>query len=113
MRREIIPLGQLDLGEVGKDKVAAFGLGVGNVELVKDLAEAGHFALHLGLGLVPEVVGVGLLEANGGGFLERGDGRVADACVGCGHGCDEFGGADEVADAPAGGVEVFACGADG
>lgn len=56
---------------------------------------------------MPEVVGGGLLEPHRGGFLQRRDRRVADAGVGGGDGGDQFGRADQVADAPAGGVEVF------
>jgi len=83
------------------------------VEFVEDLAQAGDFAAHLGDGVGPEVVGVGLLEADGRCFLQGGDGGVADARVGRRDVFDQFGGPDQVADAPAGGVEVLACAPDG
>lgn len=104
---------QADLGEIGEDEVAALGPRVGEVQLVQDGAEARDLAAHGGDRLGPEVVGLGLLEADGGRFLERRDGAVADAGVGRGHVSDQLGGPDEVADAPAGGEEVFAHASDG
>lgn len=95
--REVVALGELDLGEVDEDKVPALGLRVGQVELVEDGGQAVELALHLGDGLGPEVVVVGLLEAHGAGFLEGRHGGEADAGVGCRDVLDEFWAADEPA----------------
>lgn len=87
----------LDFFHINEHEVAAFGLGVGQIELGPDLIEAVHLGLHVGNGFVPEALRLGLLEAHGAGFLERRDGRIADARVGCRDVFDEVGGAHEPA----------------
>lgn len=109
----LVALRQLDLGEVGEHEVASLGLRIGEAELVEDFAETCHFGAHFALGLVPKALLVCLFEADGCGFLEGTDAAVADTCVGGGDVFDKVFGADEPADAPACGVEVLACGADG
>ena len=69
--------------------------------------------MHFLAGGFPKGVFGGVFETDGHGFLQRGDGRVADPGVGGGDVGDEFGGADQPADAPARGVEVLAAGPDG
>ena len=113
MRRERVVLRQLHLAHVDEHEVAALRLGVREVEFLEDFVEAVHLALHFVDGLGPEVVRVGLFEADGAGFLEGGDGGVADSGVGGGDVLEEVGGADEPAYSPAGGVKVLARGADG
>ena len=84
-----------------------------NAQLVEDGAEPLHLALHLGAALLPEVVFVGLLEADGDGLLQRADAAVADARVRRRHVADQVLRSDQPADAPAGGVEVLAARPDG
>ena len=113
MLRKLVALGQSDLAQIRENKVSALGHRVGECELIQHRGEAGDLGTHLGGAGAPEVVGGGLLEADGDGLLQRGGGRVADAGVGGGDGVDEVGGRDQVADAPAGAVEVLARAADG
>ena len=69
--------------------------------------------MHFLAGGFPKGVFGGVLEPNSHGFLQRGDGRVADPRV-CGSDIgDEFRGANQPPDAPARGVEVLAAGPDG
>ena len=56
-------------------------VGLAHPELVEDGAEPFHLGLHVALGLVPEVVAVSLFEGDGRRFLQRRDGREADARV--------------------------------
>jgi hypothetical protein len=84
-----------------------------NVKLIEDLAEPLHLPLHLFSALVPEALLVCLLKSNGRCLLQRRHTAVADAGVSTGNVLDQVLGSDQVADAPAGGVEGFACGADG
>ncbi len=63
VRREGVVGGDLDLGEVHHDEVAALGLRVGDAELVPDGVEEVHFVAEVGDGLVPEAEGVGFFEA--------------------------------------------------
>ena len=111
VRRKGVVLRELDLGHVDQDKVAALGLRVRHAQLVPDLVEAVHLALHVADRLVPEALGLGLLEADGAGLLERGDGREADAGVRRGDVLDEVRGAEQPPHAPAGRVEILAGGA--
>lgn len=97
MRWKGVPLGDAHAAHVDEDKVAALRVGEGEAELGPDGVEAVHLGLHVADGVVPEGVGVGLLEGHGAGFLEGGDGGVADAGVGGCYVLDEMRGADEPA----------------
>lgn len=82
-------------------------------QLVPDLVEAVQLPFHLGLALLPEAALLGLLEGHRRRFLQRADAREADPRVRRRDVLDQVLRADEVADAPAGGVEQLARGADG
>lgn len=134
MRRESVVVGEVDAGEVGEDKVAAFGFGVligsslaiairfdrgrkrrmyRQPQLVKHSTESLHFSLHILPALIPKPELLRPLETYGGGFLQYRDAAEADAGVGCGDVVDKICGAHEISDAPAGAVEVLAGRPDG
>lgn len=73
MFRKPIAIRPLDPRQVREHEVAALGPRIGDGELVVDGTEAMDFGLHVAHGVGPEVVGVGLLEGDGGGFLQRGE----------------------------------------
>lgn len=121
MRREWVVFRELDRGHVCKDKVAAFGVRVllmlvfiiycpgmeayRNFELIKHLTETLHLVLHLVTALIPETLFLCFLKSNGCGLLERRDTAVADAGVCAGNVFNQVLRSDQVANAPAGGVE--------
>lgn len=113
VRREGVAVGHFDLGEVREHEVAALRVRVRQPELGEDLAEPRDLAFHLADGAVPEALAIRLLEADGRGLLEGRDAGVADPGVGGGDVLDQVRLADQEADAPAGGIEVLAGGADG
>ena len=63
----------LDISEGGR-----WGGAYRNSKLIPDFVEESHFSLHILLRFFPESDLVGLFEADGCGFLERGDGGVTD-----------------------------------
>lgn len=69
--------------------------------------------MHLALAVIPEAELVCALKAHSRGFLERTDAAVADSRVRHRDVLDQVFRPDQPAHAPAGGVEVFARGADG
>lgn len=113
MRREGVLGRQLHLGHVDHHKVATLGLRVREIKLVEHGVEPPHAALHVVDAIVPEPFLLGLLEAHGAGFLQGRGRRVAYARVCRRNVLNEFRRAHEPAHAPAGGVEVLACGTDG
>ena len=84
-----------------------------NTQLFKNGTEPLHLPSHFLPALFPKAIFFRLLESDCYGFLEGAYAAEADPGVSCGDVVDEVRGTDEEADAPAGGVDVFACGADG
>lgn len=129
--RELVVVRELHRGHVGENKVATLGVGVlstldtvhtygdqkewtyRNTKLLENLAEAVHLALHLCAALVPESNLVGLLEGNGGSFLEGRHAAVTDAGVGGSDVLDQVLGADQEANTPAGCIERLSSGTNG
>lgn len=99
--------------EMGKWGNGGGGWTYRNTQLIKNLTEPIYLPFHFLSTLLPETVLLRFAETYGDGFLEGGYAAETYPRVGCGDVADEVGGADQEADAPARGVEVFAGGTDG
>lgn len=77
-------------------------------QFIKDSDETINLGPHLGLGFIPEVVLVGLLETNSSSFLQRADTAVADAGMGSTDGLNKVLRTDQPSNAPTGAVKVLA-----
>lgn len=109
---ECVIIRELHLTKVGHDKVSAFGVRIGQIELFEDLREPINLALHFRLTLLPEIMFICLFKRSCRSFLQWAHAAIADSRMCCRHVLDQVLRTNQVAHSPPRCVEQLARGAD-